>query len=178
MAEEGTATRILLMGIGNVLLSDDGVGVHVIRALDEQERAGTIHRPVALRDGGTIGLELFNEFENLAALIVIDAAEMGAMPGTVRTFKGPDMDAQLLGKKRTAHEVALADLVMTAKLTGCLPRRRALVAVQPGSIEWGLSPTAPVRAAVPRACAIVLALLEDWEGVHGSDIRSEESVHV
>jgi hydrogenase maturation protease len=167
MSTEAAATGTLLMGIGNVLLSDDGVGVHVIHALDALDRAGEIGHLITLRDGGTIGLALLPELDTFDALIAIDAMELGSAPGTVRAFAGPDMDAQLGGRKRTAHEVALGDLMMAAALTGCAPERRALVAIQPGSTEWGLAPTEPVLAAIPRACQTVLSLLEDWEQALG-----------
>lgn len=156
------ATQTLILGIGNVLLSDDGIGIHVLRALETLEQDGAIARPVALRDGGTIGLALLSEIERFEALIAIDAMEMGAQPGTVRRFVGAAMDAQLCGKKRTAHEVALADLIMAAQLAGCAPQRRALVAIQPGTTGWGLSPGAPVAAAIPAACRAVQDLLKDW----------------
>ena len=120
-------------------------------------------RHVALRDGGTIGLALLSEIEESGALIAIDAMELGAAPGTVQAFRGPDMDRQLCGKKRTAHEVALADLIMAARLAGCAPERRALVAIQPASTKWGLSPTEPILAAIPKACSAVLSLIEDWD---------------
>lgn len=162
MSVEVAATHALLVGIGNILRSDDGIGVHVIRALDARKRAGKIGDAVALRDGGTIGLTLLAEFKDHDAIIVIDAIEIGAAPGTVRVFSGPNMDAQLRGKKRTAHEVALADLMAAAHLTGCAPEKRALVGVQPGSTEWGLYPTEPVQAAIPQACEVALSLLEDW----------------
>jgi hydrogenase maturation protease len=167
MSIEAAATRTLLMGIGNILLSDDGVGVHVIRALGALDRAGEIGHLITLRDGGTIGLALLSELDSFDALIAIDAMELGSAPGTVRAFAGPDMDAQLGGRKRTAHEVALADLMMAAALTGCAPERRALVAVQPGSTEWGLAPTQPVLEAIPQACQTVLSLLESWEQARG-----------
>jgi hydrogenase maturation protease len=167
MSSETAATRTLLMGIGNILLSDDGVGVHVIRALGALERAGEIGHRIALRDGGTIGLALLPELDAFDALIAIDAMELGSTPGTVRAFAGRDMDAQLGGRKRTAHEVALADLMTAAALTGCAPERRALVAIQPGSTEWGLAPTEPVLAAIPRACQTVLSLLANWEQARG-----------
>ena len=162
MSAEGAATHTLLLGIGNILLTDDGVGVHVIRELDASKRADEIGRRIALRDGGTIGLALLSEFRGLDALIVIDAMGLGAAPGTVQVFQGPEIEAQLHGRKRTAHEVALADLMAAAQLTGCAPRRRALVGIQPSSTEWGLSTTEPVRAAIPQACNAVLSLLEDW----------------
>ena len=167
MSTEAVGTRTLLVGIGNILLSDDGVGIHVIRALDALERAGEIGHEIALRDGGTIGLALLPEFDGFDALIAIDAMELGSPPGTVRAFTGAHMDAQLGGRKRTAHEVALADLMMAAALTGCAPERRALVAIQPGSTQWGLAPTPPVLAAIPAACRSVLSLLEEWEPAHG-----------
>ncbi len=163
MSIEAAATRTLLMGIGNVLLSDDGVGVHVVRALEALERAGAIGHPVTIRDGGTVGLALLPELDGCGALIAIDAMQLGSAPGTVRTFAGADMDVQLGGKKRTAHEVALADLIMAATLTGCAPQRRALVAIQPGSTDWGLAPTQPVLAAIPAACQAIISLLEDWQ---------------
>ncbi len=166
LVEATAANPTLLVGIGNTLLTDDGVGVHVIRALDALRQAGEIGHAITLCDGGTIGLALLSEFDERDALIVIDALEMGAEPGTVRVFSGSDMDAQLCGQKRTAHEVALADLMAAAQLTGCAPSQRALIGVQPGSTQWGLSPTEPVRAAIPQACRIVLSLLEDWDDAH------------
>ena len=163
MSFQVAATHTLLVGIGNTLLTDDGVGVHVIRELDALRRAGEIGHAIRLRDGGTSGLALLSEFKDLDALIVIDAMELGAGPGTVRVFQAADMDLQLRGRKGTAHEVALADLMAAAQLIGCMPERRALVGVQPGSTQWGLSPTEPVRAAISQACEIVLSLLGDWD---------------
>ena len=161
MRNDLAATHTLVLGIGNILLSDDGVGVHVIRALDALE-SDEISRVAALRDGGTLGLSLLSEIEEYGALIAVDAVELGATPGTVRIFLGPDMDQQLIGKKRTAHEVALADLMSAARLAGCEPLRRALVAVQPESTEWGLSLTPAVGAAIPTACQEIKNLLNGW----------------
>jgi hydrogenase maturation protease len=154
----------LVLGIGNVLLSDDGVGVHVLRALEAMQEKGQIHSAVALRDGGTIGLTLLSDIQEHGALIVIDATEFGSEPGTVRAFTGEDMDRQVRGQKRTAHEVALGDLLAAAQLTECTPKRRALIAIQPGSTQWGLAPSDSVRAAIPPACTAVRSLLEEWSG--------------
>jgi hydrogenase maturation protease len=168
---------ILLIGIGNILLTDDGVGVHVIRALDAMQRAGRIGVPVTLRDGGTIGLALLSEFDRLSAVILIDAMELGAAPGTVRAFQGAEMDACLGGRKSTAHEVAASDLLAAAQLTGCAPERRALLAIQPGSTDWGLSPTEAVGAAIPKACAMALSLIEEWnQPPSASQTHNEERV--
>ena len=162
MQTDIAATHTLILGLGNILLSDDGVGIHVVRALEAREQKGLIGHVIALRDGGTIGLTLLTEIEEFGELIVIDAMEMGAEPGTVRCFEGAAMDAQLCGKKRTAHEVALADLIMAAQLAGFAPQRRALVAVQPEKTTLGLEPTAAVQAAIQPACAAIENLLTEW----------------
>lgn len=153
------ATTILVLGLGNTLLADDGVGVHVVEALRPEF---TSCPGVDLRDGGTLGLALLPEVESAGALILVDAAEIGGRAGEIRCFEGPDMDRQLTGKKRTAHEVAAADLLDAAALTGRQPGRRALVAVQPASVGWGLQPTPVVQASIPAACAAVRSLIERW----------------
>ncbi len=154
---EPAPTMTLILGIGNSLLADDGVGLHVLEAL-----AADADPALRLCDGGTIGLALLPEIENCARLIVIDAVEMGAPSGTLMVFEDAAMDAQMRGRKHSAHEVALADLMGAAQLLGALPPRRALVAVQPGSIGWGLAPTPPVVAAIEPACVAVRALVKGW----------------
>ena len=154
----------LILGIGNTLLTDDGIGVHV--AMAAAVVAGQMAQPVRVRDGGTIGLALLAEIEPGAALIAVDAMELHAAPGTMRVFIGAAMDQQLRGTKRSAHEVALADLMQAAEFSGIGPARRALVAIQPDITTWGLSPTPAVAAAIPGAVAAILALLEGWRDEH------------
>lgn len=153
------ATTILVLGLGNTLLSDDGVGVHVVWSL---QRSATGGDNVIYLDGGTIGLNLLPDVEAADGLILVDASEIGAPPGTVAVFEGAAMDAQLGGKKRTPHEVAAFDLIATAAMLGHCPRLRALVAVQPQTVTWGLEPTAPVRAAMGEAEDAVNELLCRW----------------
>lgn len=148
--------RILVMGLGNRLLTDDAFGPLVIEALSQ------LDLPVDVSDGGTVGLSLLPQVQEAAAFIAVDAAEIGEAPGTIRTFVGAEMDKQLGGRKRSAHEVALFDLMATAELTASLPHKRALVAVQPSSTALGLEPTPAVAAAVGPACLAVRQLLEAW----------------
>ena len=159
MSASVTPARVLVMGIGYTLLQDDGVGVHVA----EQFRASLPpDSPITVLDGGTIGLSLLPEVEDADAVIIIDASEMGEQPGTVRQFRNGAIDRQLSGKRRTVHEVALADLFSAAEIRGRSPAERVLVAIQPGCTEWGLEPTNPVQAAIPRACAAIQALTDGW----------------
>ncbi|HMT13974.1 MAG TPA: hydrogenase maturation protease [Aestuariivirga sp.] len=156
--DRATATpKTLVLGIGNSLLTDDGVGIHVIEALVPEASGHLI-----IRDGGTIGLALLPEIEDADQLIAVDAMELGEAPGTVRVFTGADMDRALSGVKRSAHEVALADLLMAAALSDALPERRALIGIQPDCLTWGLEPTPAVAAAVPLAVEQVKALAGAW----------------
>jgi hydrogenase maturation protease len=151
----------LVLGIGNTLLSDDGIGVHISRAVEDALRDGA--RQVRVRDGGTIGLSLLSELDPGAPLIAVDATELHAPPGTLRIFKGTEMDRQLRGTKRSAHEVALADLIQAADFAGIGPGRRALVAIQPQVTTWGTRPTPAVAQAIPHAVRAILDVLEDWD---------------
>lgn len=152
MAKDGA---FLVLGLGNVLLSDDGVGVHVVRELDEDDA-------IDCRDGGTLGLTLLPEIETAQGLIVVDAARFGGAPGDVRVFEAGDFDARLAGWHDTVHELSLSDLMDAARLTGGLPAHRALVGVQPESTEWGMTTTPAVTAAVPLARQKVADLIERW----------------
>ena len=153
--------KILVLGLGNTLLTDDGIGLHVIAAL-EQGVARKSAAPVTILDGGTLGLALLPEVEAATALIVVDAANFGGAPGEVRVFDEAAMDAQLGAAKTSAHELALADLIGAAALSGCLPERRALVGIAPASVSWGLEPTPDVAASIPLACAEIEGIIERW----------------
>ena len=159
------------MGVGNTLLQDDGVGVHVTESLraNPDDDSGSGDMVLDLVDGGTIGLSLLPALEDADSVIVVDASELGERAGTLRIFRDDEIDLQLSGKRRTVHEVALADLFAAAGIRGRGPARRALVAIQPASTELGLALTPDVQAAVPRARAAVLALARQW--------RAEECAH-
>ena len=149
---------VLVLGLGNRLLCDDAAGPLAVDAL-----ATTCPGDAEFRDGGTMGLSLLPQIEDAAAFIAVDAALFGAEPGTVRVFEGMAMDQQLGGRKRSAHEVALFDLMAAAALNGRLPVRRALVAVEPASTALGLAPTPAVAAAIPQLCSAVEELLQRWK---------------
>ena len=154
-------TGILVLGIGNTLLSDEGVGVRAMKALAERlrDRAG-----IEFMDGGTLSFTLAGPIAEHGGLVVIDAAEMGAAPGRVDVFVGEDMD-RFLGsnRKRSVHEVALIDLLAIALLEDYLPQQRALIAIQPGLVDWGDSLSPPVAAALGEVCDRAQQLIESWQ---------------
>jgi hydrogenase maturation protease len=152
--------KTLVLGIGNTLLSDEGVGVHVLAALSQCSLPGD---QVELVDGGTLSFTLAVPIEDAEALIVVDAAQLQAAPGSLQVFEGEEMDRFLTAQKRSSvHEVGLTDLMNIARLTERWPEKRALVAIQPDKVDWGEHPTPAVQSAIPLACRKIEALLEAW----------------
>jgi len=157
--ENASKRKYLVLGVGNTLLCDDGVGVHVARGLISRNE---LPSGIKVIDGGTFGLSLLPEVEDADGLIVIDAAQLGKPPGSIRIFEHEAMDRHLNGRKSTVHEVAVADLLAAATFTGRAPRERAIIAIQPESTDWGLELSASVRPVVDVAADAVVSVIAGW----------------
>ena len=152
---------ILILGIGNVLMSDDGAGVHLARLLASQ-LAG---RPdVRVEDGGTLSFSLAPLIEEVTRLIVLDAMQLRAPPGTVRRFLDGEVDAVLGRARLSVHEIGLRDVLQLVRLAGRCPQELALIGIQPAELGWGTTPGAGVSAALPAAGRLALELLDEWPG--------------
>jgi hydrogenase maturation protease len=133
---------ILVLGIGNVLLTDEGVGV---RTLKELERRFSFPANVELLDGGTAGIELLRHIRNRDCLIIIDAMKSGQVPGTIVRVAGEDVPAAFR-TRISPHQLGLSDLLAAAMLTDELPKNLILFGVEPESIDIGLDLTETVEA--------------------------------
>lgn len=153
--------RTVVLGIGNTLLTDEGVGVHVVERLRaESPDDGSIE----FVDGGTLSFTLADVMAGTDQLIIIDAAELDSPPGSVSLFENEKLDDYLgYGKRRSVHEVSLLDLLAITHLTGDLPARRALIGIQPHKVDWGENPCDEVAAAIPRACEMTRELIREWQ---------------
>lgn len=153
--------KTLVLGIGNTLLTDEGVGIHVLQALAPE----LANWPgVTLLDGGTLSFTLAGPIEDADALIVVDAANIKSEPGEWALLKGKAVDAFLMGnRKSTVHEVGLTDLRAIAILAGHWPEKRAMLAIRPGVVDWGEFPTPAVAAAIPPACAAIVEQIREWQ---------------
>lgn len=149
----------LVLGIGNSLLTDEGIGVHVVAFLNHHHGALP---DVEFLDGGTLSYTLADDIARSRNLIVVDAARLGEAPGTVKCFLDGDMDRYLSAAHASVHEVGLGDLLDIARLTDTLPQRRALIGIEPESLDWGDRPTPRVVAAIEPAARQVLDLLTQW----------------
>ena len=149
---------IAVVGIGNNLLQDDGVGVHTLDYFRERYAAPAVR----CIDAGTVGLALLDQLSNLNALIAIDAMRIGKPPGSVTVFEDTAMDKHLLQHHGSVHELGLSDLMDALRLAGDLPARRALIGIEPARVDWGTEPTPEVAAAVPGAAQLAHELIVQW----------------
>lgn len=165
--------KIIVLGIGNILLTDDGAGVHTIEYIRGLEQ----HWPqVEFLDGGTLGFMLYDKIEQAHGLIVLDATQLDAEPGTVQSFSGREMDHFLGRGGRTVHEVGLIDVLDMLRLTENLPEKRVLVGIQPASLDWGDRPTEKVAKAIPSVADEVLKQLRLWGC--GSAMKETSSIQL
>jgi hydrogenase maturation protease len=130
--------KTLIVGLGNLLLSDDGVGVRTVQRLQ-----GDLPETdeIQVLDGGTSGLDLLYYLEGVSRLIVVDAVEQGKPAGTLIRLVDEQVPAYL-SMKISPHQVSLPDLLVAARLINLYPEKIIVWGVQPASLEWGteLSP--------------------------------------
>jgi hydrogenase maturation protease len=135
---------VLVMGIGNLLLQDEGAGV---RAVEEFERRFETPDRVELLDGGTSGIELLRYIQGRDVLILIDVVRNGDPCGTITRFEGDDVPA-LFQSKISPHQLGISDLLATARLIDAMPEKVVLFGIEPKSMDTGLELTAEVAGGV------------------------------
>lgn len=151
-------TNTLVLGVGNILLADEGAGVHAMHYLqDHYDLPNTTYL-----DAGTLSFTLAADIADADNLIVFDAAQIEAEPGAVQVFEGEEVDSFLKSGRCSVHEVGFADLMDIARLEGNLPQRYALIGIQPEKLGWGDAPSETVRRSMPRAAGNAAALVHKW----------------
>lgn len=149
---------ILVLGLGNTIMTDDGFGVRVVETLSSRYR---FHGDVSLLDGGTLGLDLLPHLEEIERLLIIDALQMQATPGTVFRLEGEEVP-RAFASKLSVHQMGVQDLLAVSELMGHLPPELVVWGVQPENIEMGTELTATVAAAVDPVVTGVVAELQRW----------------
>lgn len=144
----------LVLGIGNVLLTDEGVGV---RTLNELKRRYTFSDDVELLDGGTSGIELLRHIQGRDNLIIIDAMTCDQPPGTVFRVENEDVPA-VFRTRISPHQLGLSDLLAAALLTEGLPETLVLFGVEPESVDIGLELTETVEGSLGK---LITAVVEE-----------------
>lgn len=150
--------NIAVFGIGNILLSDDGVGVHAVQKLkDEYEFPDNVE----LIDGGTKGLDLLPILENRDKVLFIDAANFKKEPGAIDTVEGDKIPA-FLSQKLSVHQIGLPDMLFSARLMDITPPEMCLIGIQPESMETSAELSETVSKKMDALLDAVLAKLREW----------------
>jgi len=148
--EKNEEKKILVLGVGNDLLKDEGIGVHVIRAMEEL----SLPANVSLVNGGVGGIDLLDEIKGAGRLIIVDAMDAGAQPGAVFRFRAEEVDVIIGEHKTSLHQVDLFDTLKLARFLGFFPET-VIIAVQPQDISWGMAPTPVLASRMPLIIDIV-----------------------
>ena len=155
--------KTVVLGLGNTLLGDDGVGIYALNELQSSWQGPENEDSIEFVDGGTLSFTLTETLYGADNLIVIDAAQLNASPGEVKVFTDDDMDSFVRTSNcSSVHEVSLSELLDMARLLDTLPTRRALIGVQPEIVDWADQPTEIVKNAIPVMCQEAHSLLEAW----------------
>jgi hydrogenase maturation protease len=149
----------VVIGLGNVVLSDDGLGVHAVRRLRERY---SVPDGVELIEGGTAGLLLLPHLADARRAIIVDAIETGAPAGTLVRLPGENW-ASAFAIRLTPHDIGLADLLGAAQLSGALPHQLVLHGLQPASTSIGTELSVPVAAALDPLVSAIVAELTAWD---------------
>lgn len=162
---------VLVLGVGNPLRGDDGVGGRVIAELRDRRAAGAADVPadVELVEAGAPGPELLPWLAGAAGAVIVDAIVAGGTPGTVTVWR----DGEAAGVHARADELGLDDLLATARLARCLPQGVSVIGVEAGSLEPALTLGRDVEAALPAAVAATLAEIGRLRALANPDDRME-----
>jgi hydrogenase maturation protease len=139
-----TTTEILILGVGNILLKDEGIGPFVIKELEKEK----LPPRVALLDAGTQILDTMLSQDRVEKLIIIDAVKAGGVPGTVYKFRPEDIERDT-EVAISLHQATVLEALKILEIQDLLPKEVVIVGVEPNTIEWGLEPSDELKAKIP-----------------------------
>jgi hydrogenase maturation protease len=152
--------KVTVLGIGNLLLKDEGIGVHLVQKL-----AGVVDEAnVNIIDAGTSPDFLSLVDDNLDKLIIIDAVKTGDKPGTIYRFNSDDIDADAT-LPVSAHNVGVLDSLRTMALFNKQPKSTVIIGIEPGTIDFGLDLSPEIEDRLPEMMKLVLQEIEGTTAV-------------
>ncbi|NOX62060.1 MAG: HyaD/HybD family hydrogenase maturation endopeptidase [Chloroflexi bacterium] len=149
---------ILLLGLGNILLQDEGLGVRALERLLELYR---LPENILAIDGGVMGLDLLHYLEGVEKLLILDAVQMGKPPGTLVRLEGDEAPAAL-AVKMSMHQVGLQELLAVSQFRGTLPPELVLWGMEPQSMSPGLTLSETVQSNLDALVAAAVQELARW----------------
>src|SRR4030043_1704816 len=152
---EKFSQKIVILGIGNILLSDEGIGVHVANQLFKR----ALPENVSVVEGGTDGFRLLNVITEADRLIVIDAVRGGANPGSIYRFDIDDVRNCPSGFKTSVHQIGILEVIDLSELIGKKPHT-TIMGIEPKSLEMGMELTPEIKSKIPRIIELIFEELK------------------
>lgn len=159
MMSESSSARMVVLGLGNILNCDEGLGVEALKLLDAQIGNQT---KFELLDGGVLGLNLLMVVEECSHLLLLDAVDAKRAPGTVIELTKEQIPLYS-GIKLSQHQVTFQEVLGLANIRGKLPEHLHLIGVQPADLSIGLGLSEVVEKALPNVISRARKVLETWE---------------
>lgn len=144
--------KVVVLGVGNTLLTDEAIGVRAVEALQQRY---LLPPEVNVIDGGTAGMELLESLEDLDQLIIVDCVRVGQPPATVIRRIDDEVPA-FFRTKISPHQLGISDVLAALRLRERFPKRLALIGIQPKDLETGVELTPEVAATMPEVLALVV----------------------
>jgi hydrogenase maturation protease len=141
----------LVLGVGNILLADEGVGVRVVEAFQQRY---VIPEGVDVLDGGTAGMDLLDALSSRSHIVIVDAVRTGAEPGTIVQLSGTDVPA-LFSNRISPHQLGISDVLAILRLIDQEPRHIALIGIVPVDLDLGLALSGMIAAKVDEMADLV-----------------------
>ena len=149
---------ITILGLGNILLQDEGVGVHAVNMFQERY---TVPDYVEIVDGGTAGLDLLQYFEGRDKVLIVDAVDFKEDPGYIGVLENEAIPARF-GTKTSMHHLGLLEVLSVTRLLDSLPRELCLIGIQPKDIELSLDMTGVIWDNMNSLVERIVGKLQEW----------------
>jgi len=150
--------EIGIIGVGNILMKDEGIGPRVAELLRTQY---SFNPEIEIIDGGTLGLDLLPYIEKFKKIILIDVVDFHKEPGYIKVLRGEEIPPYLK-TKLSVHHVGVQDLLEVARFMGVMPEELVLVGIQPEDISLGLDLSETVAGKIEKLVDEVLKILDSW----------------
>ncbi len=149
--------RIVVLGVGNILLSDEGIGV---RAVEKLQRDYDLPPEVVVIDGGTTGMEMLEDLSNADHLIIVDAVRSGKAPASIVRLADEQVPV-FFKTKLSPHQIGLSDVLATLAFIGEAPGGVTVIGVEPVSLETGMVLSPQVEARLPELMELLVTELRE-----------------
>jgi len=152
------ARKPLILGVGNILLGDEGVGVRIAQALEKRPE---ILSHFDIVDGGTCGMELLDDMANREHIIIVDAVLANKAPGEIIVLHDEQVPT-FFSRKISPHQLGICDVLSALKLTDEFPQNLCLIGIQPESLEAGIGLTETIQKAMPKIFATLNQVIAEY----------------